>query len=88
MAEVGHKNDKKLEINLNNTELIEMLNKLNWDKPWSAGGQFSTYCVYTSTQNLNFEDTLFNFVSKIANKDTGSYYLITQIQTEKLLMEL
>ncbi len=75
LAEVGHKNDKKFEINLKNSELIEILNHLNWDKPWSAGGQFSTYCVYTSTQNLNFEDTLFNFVSKIADKDTGSYYL-------------
>ena len=52
LAEVGHKNDKKLEINLNNSELIEILNHLNWDKPWSAGGQFSTYCVYTSTQKF------------------------------------
>ena len=75
LAEVGHKNNKQLEINLNNTELVELLNKLNWDKPWSAGGQFSTYCVYTTTQNLNFEETLFNFVSKIANNETGSYYV-------------
>lgn len=74
LIEIGHQNKKKLEINQNKEDLDKLLNELNWDKPWSAGGQFSTYCVYTSTQNLKFEDTLFNFVSKIANKETGSYY--------------
>ena len=55
--------------------MYKLLNNLNWEKPWSAGGQFSTYCVHTSSQDLNLEDTLFNFVSKIANKETGSYYI-------------
>ncbi len=74
LIEIGYKNKHKLEINLSNEDLEKLLNQLNWDRPWSAGGQFSTYCVYSSTQNLNFEETLFNFVSKIANKETGSYY--------------
>tara|TARA_B100001287_G_C22686114_1_gene533753 strand:- start:7542 stop:8639 length:1098 start_codon:yes stop_codon:yes gene_type:complete len=75
LIEVGFKNKNKLEIDLDKDDLYKLLNNLNWEKPWSAGGQFSTYCVYTSSQDLNLEDTLFNFVSKIANKETGSYYI-------------
>jgi hypothetical protein len=55
-------------------QVIDYLEELNWKFPWSAGAQFSSYCVYSKTQNLNFEDKLINFINQKVDKNTGSYF--------------
>lgn len=50
------------------------LNSLDWNKPWSAGAQFSSLCVYSQTQDFNYNDELIDFIYKKLNKETGSFH--------------
>ena len=57
-------------------EIKNYLNKYNWNKPWSAGAQFSGLCVFVSTQledNLDVKTSLENFINSKVNSD-GFYY--------------
>ena len=57
-------------------EIKNYLNKYNWNKPWSAGAQFSGLCVFVSTQledNLDIKTSLENFINSKVNSD-GFYY--------------
>jgi len=57
-------------------EIKNYLNKYNWNKPWSAGAQFSGLCVFVSTQledNLDIKTYLENFINSKVNAD-GFYY--------------
>ena len=49
---------------LTENEINNYLNKYDWNKPWSAGAQFSGLCVFVSTQlddNLDGELNLIEF---------------------------
>lgn len=75
LYEVGAKNTKTLENSFNSKNLLESyLNSLDWSKPWSSGAQFSSLCVYSVTQNHNTKEYLNNFIEKILNFETGSYF--------------
>jgi len=75
LNEVGYRNEKEIESKYSDENILgHYLNSLDWSKPWSAGAQFSSICVFTETQKLNFYKYLENFISKKANSDTGSYY--------------
>ena len=57
-------------------EIKNYLNKYDWNKPWSAGAQFSGLCVFVSTQlddNLDIKTSLENFINSKVNSD-GFYY--------------
>lgn len=55
-------------------EVIGYLEQLNWEFPWSAGAQFSSYCVYSKTQDLELEEKLLKFINNKVDKNTGSYF--------------
>ena len=74
LIEIGHKNKQVIEINKDENQLLKDLKDLNWETPWSAGGQFSTYCVYTASQNWGIEPLLKKFISELVSSETGSYY--------------
>ena len=61
------------------SEINNFLEGLNWNYPWSSGGQFSAICVFLKTQleNENFErlrDTVIEFTNKTVNTEDGLYY--------------
>ena len=85
LNEIGYTNSKKIQITNDMSELTKELSNLNWDKPWSAGGQFSTYCVYSNTQNLGFNSELYKFASMMANSETGSYYKNTPKSNREII---
>ncbi len=75
LYELGNKNERKIE-NIFNEEnnVINYLNSLDWSRPWNAGAQFSSLCVYSETQNFNYKRTLESFILTKLNSQTGSYH--------------
>jgi len=57
-----------------NEEMVNYLSSLNWEKPWSAGAQFSSLCVYSITQEYGNESQLLKFLDQLVDKSTGSYF--------------
>lgn len=75
LAEIGKSNSNKIEFEHKSFKEIELyLDSLDWSKPWSAGGQFSSFCIYSTTQNLKYEQNLLNYVEKLADPVSGSYF--------------
>ena len=75
LAEVNSKSNKVVEFPFRNSKtLLDYLNGLNWNTPWTSGAQFSSLCVYSKTQKDLFKKELEGFISNISNKDTGSYH--------------
>ena len=54
--------------------MLDYLNGLDWSNPWSAGGQYSSLCVYSVTQNYNFREELIKYSNKLVDKETGAYF--------------
>ena len=57
-------------------EIKNYLNEYDWNKPWSAGAQFSGLCVFVSTQlddSLDIKTSLENYINSKVNSD-GFYY--------------
>ena len=75
LYQVGQKNKYNLENRFNEFNEVETyLDSLDWSKPWSAGAQYSSICVYSVTQKFEFEDMLYKYLSKIIDSETGSYF--------------
>ena len=75
LYQVGSKNLKMIENKINTEkELLEYLDSLDWSKPWTSGAQYSSLCVLSKTQGFKIESFLENYISKLSNKDTGSYF--------------
>ena len=59
-------------------EINDYLNSFNWDKPWNAGAQFASLCVFSSTQmNKSKNEQVLNltrFIEKKVNKESGLYF--------------
>lgn len=78
LYQVNSKNLHKIALEYDsNQELESYLYNLDWSKPWTSGAQFSSLCVYSETQSLDFKEVLKSFSKKIANNQTGSYYIDT-----------
>lgn len=79
LIQVGSRNNLPyLDFPGNNSEVYKFLNKLDWNKPWSAGAQYAGICLFCKTQNVenfNIIKDLMHFSNKIVKKDTGGYYL-------------
>ena len=75
LYEVDFKNDKLLEnIYLNEISLLNYLESLNWMTPWTSGAQFSSICVYATTQSYKYKSTLIDFINQKVDPETGSYF--------------
>ncbi len=75
LYEVGSKNSHQIPNKFSNElNLISYLDSLDWSKPWSAGAQFSSMCVYSVTQNYKNEESLVKYATDIVDSDTGSYF--------------
>ena len=75
LYEVDFKNDKLLEnIYSNEVDLLNYLENLNWMTPWTSGAQFSSICVYATTQSYKYKSTLVDFIKQKADPETGSYF--------------
>lgn len=75
LHELERTNERKIfKLYESDQELLQYLNSLNWSLPWSAGAQFSSLCVYTATQNFQYEKTLLSFIDSMLNNETGSYH--------------
>jgi len=60
-------------------EILSYLNKLNWSKPWSAGAQFSSLCVFAVTQTdktyqSKISESLYSYLDNIIDNQTGLYF--------------
>lgn len=74
LYQIGYSNKNKIYIDENPETTLDYLSKLDWSKPWSAGGQFSSYCVYSQTQGVDLSNELTHFLNSIVDKQTGSYF--------------
>ncbi len=75
LNQVGSEDYKLLENILDNhSEVSSYLNRYDWSKPWNAGAQFSSLCVYSNTHKLNLELPLQSYINKKLDPDTGSYF--------------
>jgi len=75
LYEVGSKNEKILENSFKEEgSAPKYLDSLDWSKPWSAGAQFSSVCVYSKTQKFLLDESLNEFIVKKINLETGSYH--------------
>ena len=50
LYEVGFKVDFDFKLN-GNVSVEEFLNSFDWSKPWNAGAQFSSICVFQQHKN-------------------------------------
>ncbi|MDC3227191.1 hypothetical protein OBA39_03735 [Acidimicrobiaceae bacterium] len=71
---------KYLDFPKTKIEIDNFLENLNWRTPWASGAQFSSLCVFAKTQleKKHFKEIqplLIEFIEKLANPNTGAYYL-------------
>ena len=89
--QVGYKNLKPyLDFPKNENEINNFLEFFDWAKPWSAGANFSSLCVFNNTQidNKEFEknkEILYKFISQIVDEDTGGYFIGKQPSETELI---
>lgn len=58
-------------------EVSHLLDSYNWSKPWSAGAQFSSICVFAKAQTEDYEEcsnNLINYIDNKVNANDGCYY--------------
>lgn len=83
LKEINHKLDTLPQINFNNIE--EYLNQFDWTKPWDAGAQFSSICVYNKALKLDLDNELFKFISSKLDTETGSYFSETPTSKREII---
>ena len=75
LYEIKHPSEKLIENEFSEFKNLEIfLDNLNWNLPWDAGAQFSSFCVYSTTQGFNIKNDLINFIDGKVDIDTGSYF--------------
>ena len=89
--EMGYENKLKyLEFPNSEIKLNYYLNSLNWNYPWSSGGQFSGICLFSKTQ---LEDKEFvkmklqleQFLENLVDQETGFYFKGSQPKDSELI---
>jgi hypothetical protein len=81
LFQVNSKNNKIYESSIiKNGNITKYLESLDWSKPWNAGAQFSSLCLFVSTQidddkyKSKYKEELKTFLSLITDKDTGAFF--------------
>tara|TARA_Y100000817_G_scaffold265773_1_gene221733 strand:- start:12 stop:1133 length:1122 start_codon:yes stop_codon:yes gene_type:complete len=91
LYQVDSKNNLKyLDFPFENNEIDNFLSNLNWNKPWSAGAQFSALCVFSKTQlsknqSLITSKKLASFADSIVNKNNGAYFKGAEPERSELI---
>ena len=63
--QVGNENDTKVENTFTESQSVsDYLEQFDWSKPWNAGAQFSSLCVYSTTQHFDINEELNSFINK------------------------
>lgn len=84
--QVGFKNSKPYTPEQNDDLSVKKyLNSLNWSTPWSSGAQFASMCVYSRINSSDYANSLKEFITSIANSDTGSYYTTTPNHSREII---
>ena len=89
--EMGFENELKyLEFPHTERKLDFYLNSLNWNYPWSSGGQFSGICLFSKTQlkEKEFFKTklqLEKFLVNLVDPKTGFYFKGSQPKDSELI---
>ena len=85
LKEVGATNKSKY-TNFPNEkkDIYTYLDTLDWAKPWNAGAQYASLCVFNSTQldKMKAEKNskiLYDYLQKILQEDTGFYHSNSEI---------
>mgnify|MGYP001159915151 FL=1 len=81
---------KYLDFPKTKIEIDNFLENLNWSTPWSSGAQFSSLCVFAKTQleKKQFKEIqsfLIEFIEKLANPNTGAYYLGSEPSQQEII---
>jgi hypothetical protein len=75
LFQVGRENGIAIEnIFASADQLNSFLNQYDWSKPWNAGAQFASICVFSATQNWDIEKDLIYYIDSMVDKDPGSYF--------------
>ncbi len=86
LYQLGSKNEKIISNVYNSEVSLEVyLNSLDWKKPWNAGAQFASFCVYSKTQNFENVNFLKEYIANLSNSETGSYYLSTPNSNREII---
>ena len=76
---------------LNEKAILDYLKKLNWQNAWNAGAQFSSLCVFVSTQVQDSDKkrllttVLSDFVNNVSNSETGGFYTHDKPEERELI---
>jgi len=81
LYQVGFKQENKyLTEAMENKNILYYLESLDWSKPWNAGAQFASLCVFVETQlndldNKNeYLNELKKFLKNISDDKTGAFF--------------
>ena len=77
LYQVGEKPDQNHnEYTDGDPQMQNYLNNLDWSNPWSSGGQFSAFCVFSKINNFKANiETLDSFSERLVDIETGGYFL-------------
>ena len=75
LFQVGSSNRLKVEPEFDDKNIIHYLNSLDWSQPWASGAQYSSLCVFSSTQNSYDKQLLKNFSDDLVDIDSGFYFI-------------
>ncbi len=75
LHEIENSNNYKIEnVYSDKNKLNKYLDSLDWSTPWTSGAQFASICVLSRTQGYQLENFLDEYITKMVDINTGSYY--------------
>jgi len=75
LYQVGSRNKLKVEPEFDKNNILQYLNALDWSQPWASGAQYSSLCVYSSTQNSYDQQQLKDFSDDLVDIESGFYFI-------------
>lgn len=86
LNEINQTGDISIDLNYKSfKELQNYLDSLDWSKPWAAGAQFSSFCVYSQILELDFKDNLVKYIKNLVDHETGSYFSSSPTHSREII---